>query len=56
MTKEVTFAPVTGPMNDRVDHAYREKYRDSPHLGSMTGAPARAATLTVAPRSIEKAC
>jgi hypothetical protein len=54
MTKEVTFAPVTGPINDRVDHACREKYRNSPYVGSMTGAQARAATLRVAPRSLEK--
>ena len=27
MTKEVTFEPVDGPINDRIDHAYRAKYR-----------------------------
>ena len=27
MTKEVTFEPVDGPINYRIDHAYRAKYR-----------------------------
>ena len=35
MTKEVTFEPVDGPINDRVDDAYRAKYRDSPYLDPM---------------------
>jgi hypothetical protein len=26
MTKEVTFEPVDGSINDRIDHAYRTKY------------------------------
>jgi hypothetical protein len=30
LTKEVTFAPVAGPINDRIDEAYRAKYADSP--------------------------
>ena len=39
MTKEVTFEPVDGPINDRIDDAYRAKYRGSPYLGPMIGAP-----------------
>jgi hypothetical protein len=27
MTKEVTFEPVEGPINDRIDDAYRAKYQ-----------------------------
>ena len=29
MTREVTFEPVEGPINDQIDGAYRAKYRDS---------------------------
>ena len=50
MTREVTFKAVDGPTNDRIDDAYREKYKGSPYLSSMTGARARAATLKVVPR------
>jgi hypothetical protein len=35
MTKAVDFEPVDGPINDRVDEAYRAKYRDSPYLKPM---------------------
>lgn len=50
MTKEVTFEPVDGPMNDRIDDAYRAKYRGSPYLDPMIGAGARSATIKVTPR------
>jgi hypothetical protein len=50
MTKEVTFEPVEGPINDRIDDAYRAKYRGSPYLSPMIGASARAATIKVMPR------
>ncbi len=50
MTKEVAFEPVDGPINDRIDDAYRAKYRESPYLGPMIGARARAATVKVMPR------
>jgi hypothetical protein len=49
-TKEVTFEPVTGPINDRIDQAYRAKYHDSPYLNPMLGARARDATVKVLPR------
>lgn len=51
MTREVTFAPVDGPVNDRIDDAYRAKYRDSPYLGPMIAAGARSATVKIEPLS-----
>jgi hypothetical protein len=50
MTKEVTFEPATGSINDRIDDAYRAKYGNSPYLSPMIGARARAATIKVTPR------
>jgi hypothetical protein len=50
MTKEVTFEPVDGPINVRVDDAYRVKYGGSPYLSPMIGASARSATVKVIPR------
>ena len=50
MTKEVTFEPVDGPVNDRIDDAYRAKYRGSPYLSPMVGASARSATVKVMSR------
>ena len=53
MTKDVAFAPVEGAINDRIDDAYREKYRDSPYLAPMIGARASAATVRISPRRQE---
>jgi len=53
LTREVAFAPVAGPINDRIDEAYRTKYRGSPYLEPMIGARARAATVKVTPRGRE---
>ena len=50
MTKEVTFEPVDGPINHRIDDAYRAKYRGSPYLSPMIAARARSATVRVMPR------
>jgi hypothetical protein len=50
LTKEVAFEPVDGPINDRIDDAYRAKYRGNPYLDSMIGARARSATVEVMPR------
>jgi hypothetical protein len=50
MTRQVTFEPMNGASNDRIDDAYREKYKVSPYLSAMIGARARAATLRVVPR------
>ena len=49
MTKEVTFKSVDGPINNRIDDAYRAKYHGSPYLGPMIGARARSATVKVMP-------
>lgn len=45
--REVRFEPVSGPLGDRIDEAYRTKYRGSPYLGAMIGPQARAATLRI---------
>ena len=50
MQKEVTFDPVDGPINDRIDAAYRAKYEGSPYLKDMVGARARSATVRITPR------
>ena len=50
MTKEVTFEPMDGPINDRIDEAYRAKYHGSPYLNPMIGARARSATVKIMPR------
>jgi hypothetical protein len=52
MTREVTFEPVEGAINDRIDDAYKAKYRDSEYLNPMIGARARAATVKVMPRAV----
>lgn len=49
MTKDVSFEAVDGPLNDRIDEAYRAKYRGSPYLEWMTSEHARAATVKVEP-------
>ncbi|HKK08698.1 MAG TPA: DUF2255 family protein [Gemmatimonadota bacterium] len=50
MTREVTFETVEGPIGDRIDEAYREKYDGSPYLEPMLGQRARSATVKVVPR------
>jgi hypothetical protein len=50
MTKEVAFESVKGQINDRIDDAYRAKYKPSPYVASMTGAGARSATVKLLPR------
>lgn len=50
MTKEVTFESVEGPINDRIDDAYRAKYATSPYLKPMISARARSATVRILPR------
>ena len=50
MTKEVSFEPVGGPIDDRIDDAYRTKYSKSEYLSPMIGARARAATVRIMPR------
>jgi len=50
MTKEVSFEPIAGDINDQIDDAYRAKYKGSSYLDPMIGARARSATVKVAPR------
>jgi hypothetical protein len=49
MTKEVSFEPIEGWINDRIDDVYRAKYRGSPYLSPMIGPRARSATVKVLP-------
>jgi hypothetical protein len=49
LTREVVFEPADGPLNDRIDEAYRAKYRTSSYLGPMIGAQARGATVKIIP-------
>jgi hypothetical protein len=46
-THDVAFTPVEGPLNDRIDDAYRQKYSTSPYLAPMIGSRARAATVRI---------
>ncbi|MFE0757133.1 DUF2255 family protein [Inquilinus sp. NPDC058860] len=50
LTRDVAFEPVDGPIQDRIDDAYRAKYGGSPYLAAMTGARARSATVRIVPR------
>ncbi len=50
MTKEVSFHPVNGAVNDRIDDAYRAKYKGSSYLKPMIGEHARSATVKIIPR------
>jgi len=52
MTKAVAFESVDGPIYDRIDEAYRAKYRGSPYLRPMIGARARSATIKIMPRDV----
>ncbi len=49
MAHEVSFEPVAGAVNDRIDDAYRTKYATSPYLGPMISQRARAATVRITP-------
>jgi hypothetical protein len=50
VTKAVSFEPIDGAINDRVDAAYSEKYKSSPYVDDMLASSVRAATLRVMPR------
>jgi len=54
MTKDVSFEPADGAINDRVDEAYRAKYTGSPYLKPMIAAQARSATVEVSPRETKR--
>ena len=53
MTREVTFEPVEGSINDRIDDAYRAKYKGSPYLAPMIGTRARSATIRMVLRDLK---
>jgi len=53
MTKSIALEPVAGPINDRIDDAYRKKYSRSPYLDPMISTCARAATVKVTPRETD---
>jgi len=53
MTKEVTFERIEGLISDRIDNAYRMKYRGDPYLNSMISARARSATIKITPRQAD---
>jgi hypothetical protein len=52
MAREVGFEPIEGPINDRIDEAYRAKYQGSPYLDPMISDRARSATVRIAPREV----
>ena len=54
MTIDVAFEQVDGPVNDRIDDAYRAKYKGSPYLTPMIGTRARSATVRVVPQKSEE--
>jgi hypothetical protein len=51
MTKEVTFEPEEGSINDRIDEAYKEKYKGSPYLNPMISGRVRSSTIKVIPKN-----
>jgi hypothetical protein len=53
ITKEVTFEKTEGPINDRIDDAYRTKYKRSPYLAPMLSEQARSATVRITPRTVK---
>ncbi|RVR13184.1 DUF2255 family protein [Sinorhizobium meliloti] len=50
MTKEVSFEPVEGAINDQIDEGYRRKYATSRYLAPMIGERAPAATVKITPK------
>ena len=51
MTKEVTFEPVEGEVNNLIDSAYEKRYKGSPYLKPMKSDRARSATIKVIPKN-----
>src|SRR4030088_3582757 len=54
LTKEVTFEPVDGPINDPIDDAHRAKYRGSPYLAPMIGLAPRSSIVSFMPRELNE--
>ena len=53
MTKDVGFEPGDGPTSDRIDEAYRAKYRRSQYLSPTISRRARSATVSIVPREAQ---
>jgi hypothetical protein len=51
MTRDVSYEPVEGAINERIDAAYRAKYASSPYLSPMISPRARAATVRITLRA-----
>jgi hypothetical protein len=51
VTKEVSFEAADDSMADRIDEAYRSKYKSSPYLQAMIAQRSRAAAVRILPRS-----
>ena len=49
ITKDVTFEAPDGTINDRIDDAYRAKYKTSPYLQPMISTRSRSATVKIEP-------
>ncbi|NYF77812.1 DUF2255 family protein [Granulicella arctica] len=49
ITTDFTFEPVDGSINDRIDEAYRTKYKTSPYLPPMVSKRTRSATVKIVP-------
>lgn len=49
VTRDVSFEPVEGPVQDRIDAAYRAKYGSSRYLPPMLAAGPRSATVRIVP-------
>ena len=49
ISKDVSFEPVHGAVNDAIDAAYKSKYKSSPYLRPMIGPRARSATMRIVP-------
>ena len=49
ITKVVTFEALDGTINDRIDNAYRAKYKTSPYLQPMISTRSRSATVKIEP-------
>ena len=55
MEIEVDFELVDGPINDRIDDAYRKKYSGSSYLGAMIDEKVRTATVKIKPTERKQA-
>jgi hypothetical protein len=49
VTNNVAFEAVDGQINDDIDEAYREKYKNSPYLQPMISTRSRSATVKIEP-------